>query len=98
MIWTDEKEEKQLSIVELLVEYDGFIEDDVLYIYKKIPTNDFIRLRTLLRLERRITNIVVDAVRWIWGLMMKKRQINKIDAIVIIILFILMIVMLLEGN
>lgn len=65
MIWTDEKEEKQLSIVELLVEYDGFIEDDVLYIYKKIPTNDFIRLRTLLRLERRITNIVVDAIRWI---------------------------------
>ena len=63
MIWTDEKEEKQLSIVELLVEYDGFIEDDVLYIYKKIPTNDFIRLRTLLRLERRITNIVVDAIR-----------------------------------
>lgn len=64
MIWTDEKEEKQLSIVELLVEYDGFIEDDVLYIYKKIPANDFIRLRTLLRLERRITNIVVDAVKW----------------------------------
>ena len=64
MIWTDEKEEKQLSIVELLVEYGGFIEDDVLYIYKKIPTNDFIRLRTLLRLERKITNIVVDAVRW----------------------------------
>lgn len=64
MIWTDEKEEKQLSIVELLVEYDGFIEDDVLYIYKKIPTNDFIRLRTLLRLERRITNIVVDAIKW----------------------------------
>lgn len=63
MIWTDEKEEKQLSIVELLVEYDGFIEDDVLYIYKKIPTNDFIRLRTLLRLERRITNIVVDAIK-----------------------------------
>jgi len=63
MIWTDEKEEKQLSIVELLVEYGGFIEDDVLYIYKKIPTNDFIRLRTLLRLERKITNIVVDAVR-----------------------------------
>lgn len=63
MIWTDIKEEKQLSIVELLVEYDGFIEDDVLYIYKKIPTNDFIRLRTLLRLERRITNIVVDAVK-----------------------------------
>ena len=63
MFWTDEKEEKQLSIVELLVEYDGFIEDDVLYIYKKIPTNDFIRLRTLLRLERRITNIVVDAIR-----------------------------------
>lgn len=65
MIWTDEKEEKQLSIVELLVEYDGFIEDDVLYIYKKIPTQDFVRLRTLLRLERRITNIVVDAIRWI---------------------------------
>lgn len=63
MIWTDEKEEKQLSIVELLVEYDGFIEDDVLYIYKKIPTKDFVRLRTLLRLERRITNIVVDAIR-----------------------------------
>lgn len=63
MIWTDIKEEKQLSIVELLVEYDGFIEDDVLYIYKKIPTNDFIRLRTLLRLERRITDIVVDADR-----------------------------------
>lgn len=63
MIWTDEKEEKQLSIVELLVEYDGFIEDDVLYIYKKIPTKDFVRLRTLLRLERRITNIVVDAVK-----------------------------------
>lgn len=65
MIWTDEKEEKQLSIVELLVEYDGFIEDDVLYIYKEIPTKDFVRLRTLLRLERRITNIVVDAVKWI---------------------------------
>lgn len=65
MIWTDVKEEKQLSVVELLVEYDGFIEDDVLYIYKKIPTKDFIRLRTLLRLERRITNIVVDAVKWI---------------------------------
>lgn len=65
MIWTDVKEEKQLSIVELLVEYDGFIEDDVLYIYKKIPTKDFVRLRTLLRLERRITNIVVDAVKWI---------------------------------
>ena len=64
MIWTDEKEEKQLSIVELLVEYDGFIEDDVLYIYKKIPTKDFVRLRTLLRLERRITNIVVDAIKW----------------------------------
>ena len=63
MIWTDVKEEKQLSVVELLVEYDGFIEDDVLYIYKKIPTKDFIRLRTLLRLERRITNIVVDAVK-----------------------------------
>lgn len=63
MIWTDEKEEKQLSIVELLVEYDGFIEDDVLYIYKKIPAKDFVRLRTLLRLERRITNIVVDAIR-----------------------------------
>ncbi len=64
MIWTDVKEEKQLSIVELLVEYDGFIEDDVLYIYKKIPTKDFVRLRTLLRLERRITNIVVDAIKW----------------------------------
>lgn len=63
MIWTDEKEEKQLSIVELLVEYDGFIEDDVLYICKKIPTKDFVRLRILLRLERRITNIVVDAVK-----------------------------------
>lgn len=64
MIWIDEKEEKQLSIVELLVEYDGFIEDDVLYIYKKIPAKDFVRLRTLLRLERKITNIVVDAIRW----------------------------------
>lgn len=63
MIWTDIKEEKQLSIVELLVEYDGFIENDVLYIYKKIPTKDFVRLRTLLRLERRITNIVVDAIK-----------------------------------
>lgn len=63
MIWTDIKEEKQLSIVELLVEYDGFIENDVLYIYKKIPTKDFVRLRTLLRLERRITNIVVDVVK-----------------------------------
>lgn len=64
MIWTDIKEEKQLSIVELLVEYDGFIEDDVLYIYKKIPAKDFVRLRTLLRLEKKITNIVVDAIRW----------------------------------
>lgn len=63
MIWTDVKEEEQLSIVELLVEYDGFIEDDVLYINKKIPTKDFVRLRILLRLERRITNIVVDAVK-----------------------------------
>lgn len=63
MIWTDIKEEKQLSIVELLVEYDGFIEDDVLYINKKIPTKDFVRLKILLRLERRITNIVVDAVK-----------------------------------
>ncbi len=61
MIWTDVKIEQQLSIVELLVEYDGIIEDDVLYIYKKIPIKDFTRLRTLLRLERRITNIVVDA-------------------------------------
>ena len=64
MIWTDVKEEKQLSIIELLVEYDGIIENDVLYIYKKIPMKDFTRLRTLLRLERRITDIVVDADRW----------------------------------
>ena len=63
MIWTDVKEEKQLSIIELLVEYDGIIENDVLYIYKKIPIKDFTRLRTLLRLERRITDIVVDADR-----------------------------------
>lgn len=63
MIWTDVKEEKQLSIIELLVEYDGIIENDVLYIYKKIPMKDFTRLRTLLRLERRITDIVVDADR-----------------------------------
>lgn len=63
MIWTDVKEEKYKSIIELLVEYDGIIEDEVLYIYKKIPIKDFTRLRTLLRLERRITNIVVDADR-----------------------------------
>ena len=63
MIWTDVKEEKQLSIIELLVEYDGIIENDVLYIYKKIPIKDFTRLRTLLRLERRIKDIVVDADR-----------------------------------
>lgn len=63
MIWTDVKEEKQLSIIELLVEYDGIIENDILYIYKKIPMKDFTRLRTLLRLERRITDIVVDADR-----------------------------------
>lgn len=61
MIWTDVKEEKQLSIIELLVEYDAYIEDDVLYIPKKIPVRDFTRLRTLLRLERRIKNIIVEA-------------------------------------
>lgn len=61
MIWTDVKEEKQLSIIELLVEYDAYIEDDVLYIPRKISVRDFTRLRTLLRLERKIKNIIVEA-------------------------------------
>lgn len=61
MIWTDIKEEKQLSIVELLVEYDAYIENDVLYIYKKIPVRDFTRLRFLL--NGRVKNIIVEAVK-----------------------------------